>query len=709
MTGETQAMEQTKTELLTCYNNSGFCLIPLVGKLPVKKNWQNTPYDLGVDPKDFPYNFGVVLGVDILVIDVDPRNFDQNDKPHKRLFEDIKISLTALDTYVVQTGTGGLHIYLRIPPGTAIKKKNPKYKGVDFLGKGCYVVGAGSIHPDTQKPYTVLKGSPEAIKDAPEVLLAIIRQSMDATPHVASRDYKDTKYDVEQFIRLCKETPEAVTGEGGDTQTYKLACQGRNLALSPDLTYQIMLEYYNPRCNPPWTEEELMTKVKNGYNFAQGEVGKDRPEKSFVELEKEAYKAVTWDKTQNGQIKRTLKNVCNYFDIPYSEVHGTLAFDEFSKRVILVKALPWHKDKHITPYQEWSPHDSIKFRYYLNTKGFDAPLKLIDEAVVSTALNNSYHPVKKYMSALIWDGTSRLSTWLIKYCGVEDNLYTREVGKIALMQMIKRVYQPGCKADYVLVLEGEQGKKKSEVFRVLAQPWFAEFPCDPHSKDTVDMMQGKLIIEFAEMTITRKSDIDALKAFITRQTDRVRFAYAAKPVDVHRQCVFMGTMNPDATNEYFGDTTGNRRFFPVRVGVINVESLQTDRDQLIAEAVQLVMKGVASWIVDDSILRMAETEQEARQYTDPWTGQIEEFLELDEIAVKHKFTTSKDIWTSQVGLKGNASQMTRFHSTRIHTVMKKLGWTYGTYQHPIKKKPSKGFKLIFEPDLNPDVDMSLFE
>lgn len=693
-------MTLTKSELLTCYNNSGFCLIPLEGKIPTKKNWQNTPYDLGVEPNDFPHNFGVVLGVDILVIDVDPRNFNQNDKPHKRLFDDIKISLTALDTYVVQTGTGGLHIYLKIPPGTSIKKKNSDYKGVDFLGKGCYVVGAGSIHPDTNNLYTVLKGTPESIKDAPEALLNIVRQTMDNVKHISSYDYTDSKYDVDKFIVLCKEHPEAVTGEGGDMQTYKLACHGRNLGISPGLAYGLMLEHYNPRCMPPWTEEELIVKVKNGYNFAQGEVGKDRPEKSFTELEKEAYSAITWDKSANGSVKRTLKNVCNYFDIPYSEVHGTLAFDEFSKRVILTKALPWHKEKHIKEYQEWSPYDSIKFRYYLNTKGFDVPLKLIDEAVVSTALNNSFHPVKNYMTMLIWDGIPRIETWLIKYCGVKDTKYTREIGRVALMQMVKRVYQPGCKADYILVLEGEQGSKKSEVFRVLAQPWFAEFPCDPRAKDTIDMMQGKLIIEFAEMAVTRKADIDALKAFITRQVDRIRFAYASKPVDVPRQGVFMGTLNPDATNEWLSDTTGNRRFFPAKVGKIEIAWLQDDRDQLIAEAVQLVMKGVASWIIDDEVVKMVEAEQEARQHTDPWTTQIEEFLELDEIAVKHFFTTAKDIWVSQVGLKGTAAQMTRFHSIRIHTVMKKLGWIYGTHHHPIKKTSAKGFRYYFDPTVN---------
>lgn len=690
-------MSQTKTELLTSYNNSGFALFPCKGKTPTVKAWQNTPYDLGIDADKFPENFGVVLGSDILVIDVDPRNFEQNDKPHKRLFVDIKVALPTLNTYIVETGTGGLHIYFRIPPGTAIKKKNKSYKGIDFLGHGCYVVGAGSIHPDTKKPYLVLKGSPETIKDAPEPLLALIRQGMDDSPHVPSRNYTNLKYDVDTFIKLLKTSPEAVSGDSGDQTTYKIACQGRNLGIDPALAYQLMLEHFNPRCQPPWTPDELMVKVKNGYNFAQGTVGKDRPETHFKAVKDEEVKPITWDTTNNGVKKRTLKNVCNYFDLPYSQLNGTVAFNDFSKRVCLVKALPWSKDGQITMHQEWSNFDSIKCRYYLNTHGFDAPTKLIDEAVVSVALDNSFHPVKDYMTALVWDGKPRLDTWLSVYCGVDDNQYTREVGRIALMQMAKRVYQPGCKADYVLVLEGEQGAKKSEVFRILAGEWFAEFPVDPHATNTVDAMQGKLIVEFAEMDVTRRSDVSALKAFITRQVDRVRFAYAAKTADVARQCVFMGTMNPDATNEYLADTTGNRRFFPVKVGIIDTKALQKDRDQIIAEAVQLVMKGVASWIVDANILKMAEKEQALRQHSDPWTGPIEEFLENDEIALKYKFTTTKDIWCSPFGLKGTAVQLTRFQSARIHTVMKGFGWKSGTYQHPIKKKATKGFKFFVDP------------
>ncbi len=690
-------MSQTKTELLTSYNNSGFALFPCHGKTPTVKAWQNTPYDLDIDIKNFPENFGVVLGSDVLVIDVDPRNFDQNDKPHKRLFLDIKVALSTLKTYIVETGTGGLHIYLRIPPGTPIKKKNKLYKGIDFLGRGCYVVGAGSIHPDTKKPYIVLKGSPETIKDAPELLLNLIRQGMDDTAHVSGRDYTNTKYDVDTFIKLLKTTPEAVSGSSGDETTYKVACQGRNLGLDPSLAYQLMLEHYNPRCQPPWTPDELMVKVKNGYNFAQGAVGKDRPETHFKSVEDEEVKPITWDTTNNGTKKRTLKNVCNYFDLPYSQLHKTVAFNDFAKRVCLVKPLPWSKDGQITKHQEWSNFDSIKCRYYLNTHGFDAPTPLIDEAVVSVALDNGFHPVKDYMTALVWDGTPRLDTWLSVYCGVDDNKYTREVGRIALMQMVKRVYQPGCKADYVLVLEGEQGAKKSEVFRILAGGWFAEFPVDPHSKETVDLMQGKLIVEFAEMDVTRKTEVTALKAFITRQVDRIRFAYASKPSDVPRQCVFMGTMNPDATNEYLADTTGNRRFFPVKVGVIDTHSLQKDRDQIVSEAVQLVMRGVASWIVDATILKMAEKEQALRQHSDPWSGPIEEFLETDEIATKFKFATVKDIWCSPFGLKGTAAQLTRFQSGRIHNVMKNLGWKSGTYQHPTKKKATKAFKFFVDP------------
>jgi predicted P-loop ATPase len=691
----------TKTELLTSYNNAGFVVFPCVGKKPVVQAWQKLPYDLGVNVAEFPENFGVQLTDEFLVIDVDPRNFNQNDKPHKRLFEDIGISFSELKTLVVRTGTGGIHIYLRTPPGTLLKPKLPKYRGIDFLGKGRYVVGAGSLHPDTKKPYEIIQGNLNDIKPAPETLLNIIRKTgMDVNEHIDGGTYTDDPKNIQTYIDFLKTAPSAEQGNRGDEQTYKVACQGRNLALSPMLTFELMLKHYNPRCSPPWTDEELLQKVKNGYKFAQGKIGQDLPEASFSDIDMAELASIQWDTTKNGERKKTLRNCVNYFLLPNTELKDALAFNMFSNRIAVTRKLPWHLDD--IPegkVKEWTGHDAVKCRYYLNLRGFDCQVNLIQEATVEIATRRPFHPVKDYMSNLYWDGIPRLDTWLSQYCGVKDTIYTREVARIALMQMVKRVYQPGCKADYVMVLEGPQGARKSSVFQVLAGEWFADFPIDPHSKDTVDAMQGKLIVEFAEMDVTRKAEVTALKAFITRQIDRVRFAYAQDSKDVPRQCVFMGSMNPDATNEYLSDTTGNRRFLPVKVGTIRLDELARDRDQLIAEAVQMVMKGLATWIIDKKVLDIAEEEQKLRQHTDAWQGIIERFLEDDDFTQKHKFTSVQDVATSPIGLKLPPGNLTRFHAKRIHECLKEAGWVYGTHRHPLTGKVMKAFKLHEEPEV----------
>lgn len=689
----------TKTALLTCYNNSGFCLFPLKGKVPAygQTGWQNTPYDLGVDADLFPDNFGVVLGEEDLVIDIDPRNFEPDDKPHQRLFEDIRIAFKNISTLTVVTGSGGMHIYFKIPKGTKVKKKNKSYKGIDFLSKGCYVVGAGSLHPDTKKPYHIINGDPNTIAMAPEALIELVKSTVVEREHTDKINYTDSEYDVKGYIEYLTTAPPAVEGDNGDDTTYKVACQGRNLGLSEEKTFELMLEYYNPRCVPAWSPQDLQAKVQNAYSFAQGEVGQGRAESQFEEVEVKT--VIKWDLGNRGSYLKTLRNVVNFFQMPNNKLFETVAYDEFAGKVCVVKPLPWHKTKHVPEGLMWTDDDSIQCRYFLGHQSqFDVATALIHEGVLKSALHNKFHPVRDFMNELVWDGEARIDSWLSMYCGAVDNAYVREVGKNALLQLVARVYQPGCKADHVLVLEGAQGTGKSTICSIMGGKWYADIVIDPHSRDTVEALRGKLLVEFSEMDVTRKAEATALKAFITRQEDRVRLAYGRTNIDLKRQCSFWGTVNPTALNDYLLDPTGGRRWWPVKLNKINLDALDRDRDQLLAEAVQRKLKGEAFHIVDKKILRMAEAEQKKRQASDPWAEKIREFLDTNELAREEGYVTVMDIW--EFGLKGSSANLTRHQSARIHTVMKELGWRYNAYAHPLTKTKMKAFRLFEDPTVN---------
>lgn len=170
------------------YAEQGYVLIPLKGKKPTSKNWTKADYTF---PDDLPGvlgrgNFGVVLSAEDLVLDVDPRNFAPNDNPLIRLGKDLDVDFRKSPA-VVKTGSGGLHIYFRIPPGLQVTETLPDYKGLEFKSRGRQVVGAGSVHPDTGREYVWHKGGPKEIADAPKALVERITRSGNGAPNAGAK------------------------------------------------------------------------------------------------------------------------------------------------------------------------------------------------------------------------------------------------------------------------------------------------------------------------------------------------------------------------------------------------------------------------------------------------------------------------------------------------------------------------------------------
>lgn len=164
-----------------------------------------------------------------------------------------------------------------------------------------------------------------------------------------------------------------------------------------------------------------------------------------------------------------------------------------------------------------------------------------EKATLVEAHNNSFHPVVEYLSGLTWDGTPRLDTWQHVYLGAANTPLNSEVGKNFFIAACARVMQPGCKHDTMLVWESEeQGIGKSTAVAIIGGPFAADFKIDPqHYKDTVHDMQGAWICEIAEMEVARRADVQALKAFLSRTTDRVRLSYARRTTNLPRQSVFV--------------------------------------------------------------------------------------------------------------------------------------------------------------------------
>jgi predicted P-loop ATPase len=189
---------------------------------------------------------------------------------------------------------------------------------------------------------------------------------------------------------------------------------------------------------------------------------------------------------------------------------------------------------------------------------------------------------------------------------------------------VARVEQPGCKADQVLILEGPQGTLKSSALQALADPWFTDRISNLGDKDAAMEIAGMWLVEMAELDALLRAVLSATKSFVTRRYDRFRPPYGKHVVDRARQCVFAGTINP--IGGYLKDPTGGRRFWPVSCGVIDLEALVRDRDQLWAEAFVRFRAGAPWWLETPELQALAAAEQDARFEVDAWTEKLSEWL-----------------------------------------------------------------------------------
>ncbi len=336
----------------------------------------------------------------------------------------------------------------------------------------------------------------------------------------------------------------------------------------------------------------------------------------------------------------------------------------------------------------WTDHHDVLMCGWVAAQwGANVSKSCAAEAVLLLAAQNKRHPVREYLNGLTWDGTPRLDTWLVDLVGCPADIYTQAVGPKTLIGAVARVMRPGCKHDTVLILEGEQGKRKSTLVASLLpnDAWFAEdLGADIGSKDAMDGLAGKWIVELAELANMEKSESKAIKSFIARKTDRYRPSYGKRSMDFKRQTILIGTVNPEGDGRYLKDPTGGRRFWPIKCGDINIERAVEIRDQLWAEAAARFKNGESWWLNDEQEAAASKVQSE-RQEDNHWLDRVERYLTHfaptgqgagwgAKRASKLQVVVVSDIFEAVIGrpyMKRDVSE-----SRNIADALRSLGWQY---------------------------------
>ncbi len=346
---------------------------------------------------------------------------------------------------------------------------------------------------------------------------------------------------------------------------------------------------------------------------------------------------------------------------------GVLAYDEFNARVVIRNRPPWSDevpDAALTDH-----HESLIRVWFQRDEDIAANQGDVGRAVQAAAQSNRFHPVREYFDALIWDGTPRIDSWLVTYLRADDTPYARAVGPRFLISAVARIYEPGCKADHMLVLEGPQGKQKSEALRTLAvrDAWFTDRLSHVASKDAAQETAGVMLIEAAEMDALVKATTSSIKSFVTRRHDRFRPPYGKHLINRPRQCVFAGTINPPAGG-YLKDPTGARRFWPVAChGMIDRAGIERDCDQLWAEAIARFKAGAKGWLETPELEALAAVEQAARFKIDVWQEPITKWLS------KRKDTGVSEVLKHVLGM--SIREQSRAAEMRVASILTNLGFT----------------------------------
>lgn len=403
---------------------------------------------------------------------------------------------------------------------------------------------------------------------------------------------------------------------------------------------------------------------------------------------------------KKGDLHSTATNIMAVLEND-PRLKGKIWHNEFSGFDMTEGALPWPRRSEV-----WTNADDANLRIFLEREYGITGRERIRDAFTAVLSRHSRHPVREYLARLRWDGVPRLERLIIDYVGAEDTELTRAMTRKHFTAAVRRIFHPGCKYDYCLILAGPEGIGKSTLFAKMAGEYFSDSVSTAEGKSSMEQLRNAWIIELAELSSIKRSDVETVKSYISRQNDIYRPAYGSVVENHPRQCIFCGTTNEDY---FLKGSTGNRRFWVIRVdpalmadqlrGKDVGKELAAVRDQVWAEAAHYERAGEKLYL-DKELEAQARLLQEAcnDDADDIMPSILEAFLETELPAnwenrsiaerrvyyVRHDPFTDPGVYKRQIvcpaeflaekmGMDLNGDKF-RYYSRRVARALRELGW-----------------------------------
>ncbi len=571
------------------YAVRGYSIIPIrKNKLPLIDSWRKFQTEAADEDqieawwkKSPQANIGIITGKvsGITVVDIDT-------KGGKAVALD-----TFPKTFTVETPTGGYHLYyIYAPEISQTANTFPQFPHVDIRNDGGYVIA-----PPSQCDY---------VKNKERVLGG----------YKVVRNFPVAPFPVKMFITESKEAApaSAKAGAAGLLKSFKGMEEGdgRNNALTKAIGRLLKLTLPSDYESVAWPIALSLNK----------QFKDPLPEKevraTFISIAKKESKkplaSIEFLKTDKGVVIVNEENVYRTIqaDVNLNHKFRDNLFNGISETIFEKEEWDTLQRTDVTAVQMYLMRTYAHFEH--------VPHGCVEDAIMHYVKKNRISPPVEWMRGITWDKTPRLDSWLHNVYGVPDDVYHQAVGANWMKGLVKRIVEPGCKFDYVIVLEGKQGMKKSTSLAVLGGSWYVETVFTPDNKDFFMIFGGKAIVEFSEGETLSRTEAKRLKAVITMQNDKYRPPYERAAKEFPRQCVFAMTTNQD---QYLKDETGNRRWLPIAcLKVADIEWLKENREQLFAESYWRAIT------LNEKTYEFPEVEtkmqQSARQTTDPRAEQI---------------------------------------------------------------------------------------